>query len=358
MGIQTVHHVRKTRTYEQALANFESIVPIRGLAPETRPLGQRRQHHTYWVRKNGDNVQYMVYRTPVITYTPGGTIEIRTDGYSSSTTHSFIEWVLSLRCKGYNGKTAVYVDGDVRLIGGNDVLTLAVEKQESSGVVRYSPITKKETLTQLTINRKAANNVRRRYKSFADYLKSFLNLRKESRVIGYGVHSFEEELVSATYQEIADTLGLTEPDNYSRVYFKLGLSVALDTNSHFTRNLEMRTKRQQQRDEFLALIDPNQPEDGRAMNYYKAALLLLAGPREISLRADDDGRVHMVDAYSRSGVQSHANTAVKLFTHALNVFHATEILERVPVDADALPSLRYKDWLIGDEANKVRMKGE
>ena len=172
---RTVNHVPRTYTCAEALKKFTDTKPIKNLSPERRPLGQRRNHQQYWVRMDGDVVQYMLYRTPVVSFLKNGGIEIRTDGYNSVTTHSFIMQVLgyaNVRANGYMNWTKLEVGGDVLIIGNGDVARLVWGEDKQLHFTQEVP-----AQYQYSMNRKAANSVRRKYKEFADYLEAFLNLR-------------------------------------------------------------------------------------------------------------------------------------------------------------------------------------
>ena len=96
MGYQTVMNVPRVLTYALAKNLFDSIKPIRGRSPEIRPLGSRRDADTYWVRMDGEDVQFVLYKTPVITYRPNGDVVLSNGGYSTVSTHQFFDRVLGV----------------------------------------------------------------------------------------------------------------------------------------------------------------------------------------------------------------------------------------------------------------------
>ena len=117
MGYATVRHVPSALNYAQAKKIHDQIKPIRG--GDTKPLGKRRDHHQYSVKQNdrGD-IEFICYRTPVVTYHPDDTITINTDGWASVSTHQFIDQVLGIRANGYRGMTALTINGNKYLIDG------------------------------------------------------------------------------------------------------------------------------------------------------------------------------------------------------------------------------------------------
>ena len=68
MGYATVMRVPRVMNYTDALARYEDAKPIRGRSPEVRPLGERRDVDTYQIRKNGEEIELVLYKTPVITF--------------------------------------------------------------------------------------------------------------------------------------------------------------------------------------------------------------------------------------------------------------------------------------------------
>lgn len=72
-------------SYEQALAKYNSIAPIRGRSADIRPLGQRRNDNlTIRVLPNTNSVAIRLYHTDIITYHTDGTIDLEV--YSSKLT--------------------------------------------------------------------------------------------------------------------------------------------------------------------------------------------------------------------------------------------------------------------------------
>ena len=71
-------------SYEQALAKYDSIVPIRGRNVDTRPLGQRRNDNLTIRKLDNGSVAIRLYHTDIITYHDDGTIDLEV--YSSRLT--------------------------------------------------------------------------------------------------------------------------------------------------------------------------------------------------------------------------------------------------------------------------------
>lgn len=79
-------------SYEQAVAKYDSIVPIRGRSTDTRPLGQRRNDN-FTIRKlDNGSVAIRLYQTDIITYHDDGTIDL--EPYASKLTDEAVNQVL------------------------------------------------------------------------------------------------------------------------------------------------------------------------------------------------------------------------------------------------------------------------
>ena len=78
-------------SYEQALAKYDSIVPIRGRSTDTRPLGQRRNDNLTIRKLDNGSVAVRLYQTDIITYNDDGTIDL--EPYSSKLTDEAVDQV-------------------------------------------------------------------------------------------------------------------------------------------------------------------------------------------------------------------------------------------------------------------------
>jgi len=79
MGYATVQRVPRVHDYAQALRIHDNTKPLRGRSPEIKPLGARRDADTYHVRMNGEAVELVLYRTPVITFMPDDAVVLFVD---------------------------------------------------------------------------------------------------------------------------------------------------------------------------------------------------------------------------------------------------------------------------------------
>lgn len=79
-------------SYEQAVAKYDSIVPIRGRSTDTRPLGQRRNDNLTIRKLDNGSVAIRLYHTDIITYHDDGTIDL--EPYASKLTDEAVNQVL------------------------------------------------------------------------------------------------------------------------------------------------------------------------------------------------------------------------------------------------------------------------
>jgi hypothetical protein len=111
------------RDYGDALHKYESTEPIRGRKVEPmRPLGQRRSVDAYSIVKRDDGaVKCVLYKTPVITWYPDGLIEVRKDGWASTSTSCFITEVTGFSSRIFNHSLCITVDGLETRIGDEPI---------------------------------------------------------------------------------------------------------------------------------------------------------------------------------------------------------------------------------------------
>jgi len=177
MGYSTVKEVKRCFTYADAKYVHDKTKPIRGRSPEIRPLGQRRDVDIYSVRMSGENVEFVLYKTPVITYLPNGDVVVKTNGWSSVSTHQFINQVLGISCYGARRNSIM----EARSAEG-DVHKYIIPKDKGITMIHAGGnwrITQFNTIYEYRLNRKAANAVRKKYADFLNYIKGMVNLRSE-----------------------------------------------------------------------------------------------------------------------------------------------------------------------------------
>ncbi len=134
MGYATVKRVPRVFDRRHAKQVHDNAVPIRGRAFEVRPLGNRKDVDIYSVRMDGDDVEFVLYKTPVITYKPDGEIVLRTAGWASVSSHQFIQQVLGIPARGKSGSSVLIVNGQHYTMTGNN--PLVIRRGEGTGTWR------------------------------------------------------------------------------------------------------------------------------------------------------------------------------------------------------------------------------
>ena len=196
--------VPRVQTYALAKNLHDSTKPIRGRDPEIRPLGNRRDADSYWVKMDGDDVVFMLYKSPVITYKPDGGVVLTPDTYSTVSTHQFFIRVLGVGAQA-SRNTSVITLGDKRFtIRGKDKLTLRLDKSGNWQCVEGA-----KTQYAWHLDRREATNVRLRYKEFITYFKGVVSLRTEDVKPNY--HYEPIACVNVSLNELQNAFGVEKP---------------------------------------------------------------------------------------------------------------------------------------------------
>lgn len=170
-----------------ATVTERDIKPIRGRG-DCKPLGKRRNTHVT-IRKTADEaIVCKLYNTDVVTYHKDGRIEIVMDGWASQTTVSFIEEVLGVRASiQHNHAWIQATTQDSTTVGWYAMHTHGVNTFRRNGHGDLAFANPVEVSTH-RINRAGANNVRKQYKPFKDYVVRTMRLRDD----GFSGHEFGE----------------------------------------------------------------------------------------------------------------------------------------------------------------------
>ena len=171
-------------------------IPIRGRTPECKPLGKRRNTHVNIRKVDNEAIACRLYNTDVVTYHKDGLIEVRLNGYATQTTIAFIEELLGVRgCIQHNHAWIGAARKDHTQVGmyalhANEVNQF---RRNKYGDLEFqNPV----SVTTHKINRAGANNVRKQFQPFKDYVMRVMRLRDEG--------------FSAT--EFGDVFGWVKPD--------------------------------------------------------------------------------------------------------------------------------------------------
>ncbi len=233
------------RNWHIAEQHEQSIKPIRNRSPECKPIGNRR-HQNLTIRRGSDEtIICRVYRTDVLTYHKDGRIEINLGGWVTQTTLAFISSVLGRHVVQRHGRPWIYARAVVNGGGdtGGDMGGKTVEGYHplhASGSNLLTPYEPNPTMLVLQnpapnkthrINRAGANNVRKQYKAFKDYIMRTMRIRDE----GF------------SKQEFGEVFGWARPDvplypppiylNPSRVEQVLRLAASDNAEDHYKASL-------------------------------------------------------------------------------------------------------------------------
>ena len=292
MGHQTVKNVKRCFTYADAKYLHDSTKPIRGREPEIRPLGARRDAGTYSVRMNGEDVVFVLYRTPVITYKPNGDVVVKTEGWSSVSTHQFIQQVLGISCSGVQRNTVLKLNGgrDKHIIPKNKSITMI----HAGGNWR---ITESHAIYEHRLNRKAANEVRKKYADFLNYAKGVAKLRSE----------------------------MVEPSRWAR---RQNPYAVVTLNEQETAMPRFGTEELVR--ELMGYLSLYQPEETKHENYNMAFAMALNG---CSIGKSGDGYIVVTEE------------VLSLIDELLLRAHAQDVLVWTELKVGQVPSGRYRGWL-------------
>ena len=203
--------VKQLASYEQAKLKFDKTTPIRGRKEDCRPLGSERRFTDRTIRKNWRVVDDGFVGQWVVTYSanvwgrdkvewfPDGKIFIGTGGYSNPTINATINYSISNtygQLCSYNGKPYfVTKDGKSYLMTDAGLMLEPTGEGEHGKVKIMRPINPKQE-HKYRANRKAMNQVRKRYAKFIDYGKAMFSIdtklpeREQTSVRGWHYYMF------------------------------------------------------------------------------------------------------------------------------------------------------------------------
>jgi len=348
MGYRTVMRVPRVLDYSDAKWQYDTSKPIRGRAFEVRPLGERRDVDTYSIRMNGDDVELILYKTPVITFRTNGEVVIRNDGWASVSTHQFITRVLGLPTRGKGGSSVIKVGKQDYTMTNDSKMVLC---REGTGTWR---VLEHEKLYGYKANRKAITNVRSRYSEFRKYLGGFLSLRREEVVLHQG-RPYEMRLYAVRFnaQEAVDLFGVKDSTYHDvKAMNREKIDCIMDKPVYFKWHNPTERQKQEYRDQvrryeenmkaFTDTIVNGQPEDVRHMNFYRGAMAFMV-EEHVARRMNSRGDWVLHD-YERE-VVSDVNRLVLAMDEAILRYHAEEVLEQVQLDVGKTPNRKYAAWI-------------
>lgn len=329
-------NVPRVQTYALAKNLHDSTKPIRGRDPEIRPLGNRRDADSYWVKMDGDDVVFMLYKSPVITYKPDGGVVLTPDTYSTVSTHQFWDRVLGVDARASRQVSVVgLLDGKGAMVNrytirGKDKLTLKMVGGN------WQCIEGAKTQYAWHLNRQEATNVRLRYKEFITYFKGMVSLRTEDVKPNYHYEPIPCINVSLTELQNAFDVKKSEDEMENNPDHIIGNMQWIhdQPQRHFNYGTRRAGEYEKGMAQFLELIKSDQPEDTKHLQFYKGALAVLLSGDRIYQRGQDDN-TYLVKS----------KPIVKALDTVLLKAHAQQVLVRKELPIGSVSKGAYDRWL-------------
>ena len=163
------------RDYARACESEAGIKPIRGTT--LKPLGPRRHKEMQILKQPNEDIVCRLYQTDVVTYKPNGDIVVQVGGWASPTTTAFMMNVLGNHFWQFDNQ--VWVSARTEEQGEDKSFPLLTQGDNVFRRIRSGDLllTNPQMCKAHKINREGANNVRKRYKSFRDYIDRMVRLR-------------------------------------------------------------------------------------------------------------------------------------------------------------------------------------
>jgi hypothetical protein len=283
---------------------------------------------------DGDDVVFMLYKSPVITYKPDGGVVLTPDTYSTVSTHQFFIRVLGVGAQA-SRNTSVITLGDKRFtIRGKDKLTLRLDKSGNWQCVEGA-----KTQYAWHLDRREATNVRLRYKEFITYFKGVVSLRTEDVKPNY--HYEPIACVNVSLNELQNAFGVEKPtgdephiNNDPDKIIGHMRWMHEQPQRQFNYGTQRAKEYQEGIDRFLELIKGDQPEDTKHLQFYKGALALLLSADRIYQRGQDDN-TYLVKS----------KPIVKALDTVLLKAHAQQVLVRKELPIGSVSKGAYDRWL-------------
>lgn len=174
--------------YNHYKSLYESIKPIRGRAVDVRPIGKRsRDWET--IRMDGDVVECVLYKTPVVRYYPDGRIGLQCDSWVTPSTAEFMYEHSPFVCRKRNHKiqvnpTGKYQDDAKYYPLPNNSETVFVLTSDN----KYAPAAPLVEHKQV-IDRTKAKEAREPFVPFIKFMETFLKLSD-----GWLMHETREQV--------------------------------------------------------------------------------------------------------------------------------------------------------------------
>jgi hypothetical protein len=286
---------------------------------------------------DGEDVQFVLYKTPVITYRPNGDVVLSNGGYSTVSTHQFFDRVLGVDARASRQVSVIGLlnkKGEVvnrYTLNSKDTLTLKLD-----GVENWCVVDGAKAQFSWHLNRQEANNVRVRYKEFITYFKGMVSLRTEEVKPNY--HYDPIPCINVSLNELQNAFDVKQSENEmeNNPDHIIGNMQWIhdQPQRHFNYGTQRAGEYGKGMAQFMELIKSDQPEDTKHLQFYKGALAVLLSGDRIYQRGQDDN-TYLVKA----------KPIVKALDTVLLKAHAQQVLVRKELPLGSVSKGAYDRWL-------------
>lgn len=368
MSFNSTNRIPYLRDYAEAKHHHDRVKPIRGHTPELRPLAARRDKQMS-IRENAEgHIECVLYETPVVTFRQDGVVTVTPGKWPSAYTSSFIENVLpTVRVN--RTRDILIVRLGVKKYPLKQGMKLDLKRAEAPYPVKWD-VVEAEGVKAWSPNRAKANNVRSAYKGILAYHKNIIALlsqEADKEDNHYGEVDPDEPFVTkkvivldmealklalGTRRVTDSTWGATPNGGIVTTHNEVEV---LDTEL-FTKIVRKPTwagnghdrvaKWMEHRNDLLALMRDDQPEETKHANFMKVSMGLLVN------------RTGYLPLHPRHNMRSEfrlaRSTALEVVNDFLTLAHAEDMMEYKQLPVGRVPTTNYGGMLF----DAFRTEGE
>jgi hypothetical protein len=328
---------------------LETTAPIRGLKPECIPLGERRYHNAFSIRKGEEGaVECLLYGRAIVIFKPDETITLISGVWDGRVRWGDVgEAYFIKNLLYYYVADAVMQERVVRITlrsGGQNKLALV------AGVPVVVKPNEHQTLTLVSnaramgwrINRSAANAVRKQYGDFYRYVKSMVALRVEDIHNLLTISLSIDEVQLAIPEAGEEERGTRLVNKYVRSNFLLykppiGVGIAHRWNSDTGKPDEFPRNRHAEWAKNMELFLTNVRDKGETQHEsWHKAFVMLAYTCFL-----EEGRL----AHDAASLLCRGDTLLKALDQILFQWHSSYVLEQVELAQGQVPNRHYESWV-------------
>lgn len=336
MGYATVCNIPRIHNYKDAFNKWQSTKPIRGREPEIRPLGERRDCDSYSIRKDvcTEVIECVLYKTPVVRFTPDNEVLISFGQWTSASTCQFItRLVVGVGAHQARGTVVLHFNKGVKaIVEQGEELVLV---QDSNGA--WMPKVK-QTHYDYRVNRKEANNVRKQVSQFRDYMSGVVKLKAESVAGVYGRDGYG--VVRATYADLIAVFG-EEQGVIGKVRPNVDKWTSLVEKPRHYRpehKAEQWAEYRERAQRFFDLVRNDQDDNARHQNYFIAFNILFVQDNHLYWRDNGD-----------TPVTVNTMQFEKILDKFMLTMFSDRAFSKIALPDGKVPSGRYDNYVLKEE---------